>query len=43
LVAISNSADYLSGQMREIDDALNRAAGSLGAEIVDSWVEMIGE
>jgi uncharacterized protein len=43
LVAISNSADYLAGQMREIDDALNRAAASLGAEIIDSWVEMIGE
>jgi uncharacterized protein len=43
LVAISNSADYLAGQMREIDDALNRLANSLGAEIVDSWVEMIGE
>lgn len=43
LVAISNSADYLGGQMREIDDALNRLASSLGAEIVDSWVEMVGE
>jgi len=43
LVAISNSADYLAGQMREIDDALNRLAASLGAEILDSWVEMIGE
>ena len=43
LVAISNSADYLAGQMREVDDALNRLAASLGAEIVDSWVEMIGE
>jgi uncharacterized protein len=43
VVAISNSADYLGGQMREIDDALNRLAVSLGAEIVDSWVEMIGE
>ena len=43
LAAISNSADYLGGQMREIDDALNRLAASLGAEIVDSWVEMIGE
>ena len=41
--AISNSAEYLAGQMREIDDALNRLAASLGAEIVDSWVEMIGE
>ncbi len=43
LAAISNSADYLAGQMREIDDALNRLAASLGAEIVDSWVEMLGE
>jgi uncharacterized protein len=43
LVAISNSADYLAGQMREIDDALNRLATTLGAEIVDSWVETIGE
>jgi len=43
LVAISNSTDYLAGQMREIDDALNRLAASLGAEILDSWVEMIGE
>lgn len=43
LVAISNSADYLAGQMREIDDALNRLAASLGAEIVDSWVEMVVE
>lgn len=43
MVAISNSAEYLAGQMREIDDALNRLAGSLGAEVVDSWVEMIDE
>jgi hypothetical protein len=43
IAAISNSADYLGGQMREIDDALNRLAASLGAEIVDSWVEILGE
>lgn len=43
VAAISNSADYLAGQMRELDDALNRLAVSLGAEIVDSWVETIGE
>ncbi|HWG18224.1 MAG TPA: DUF503 domain-containing protein [Acidobacteriaceae bacterium] len=43
LVAISNSAEYLAGQMREIDDALYRLAASLGAEVVDSWVEMVGE
>jgi uncharacterized protein YlxP (DUF503 family) len=43
VAAISNSADYLGGQMREIDDALNRVANTLGAEIVDSWVEILGE
>ena len=43
LAAISNSTEYLAGQMREIDDALNRLAATLGAEIVDSWVEMLGE
>lgn len=43
VVAISKSADYLAGQMREIDDALSRLAAPLGAEIADSWVEMLGE
>jgi uncharacterized protein YlxP (DUF503 family) len=43
VVAISGSADYLSGQMREVDDALNRLANTLGAEIVDSYVEMLAE
>ena len=43
LVAISGSSAYLSGQMREIDDALNRLCNTLGAEIADSWVEILGE
>jgi len=43
LAAISGSTAYLTGQMREIDDALHRLANGLGAEIVDSWVEMLGE
>ena len=43
VAAISGSADYLSGQMREVDDALNRLANTLGAEIVDSYVEMLAE
>jgi uncharacterized protein YlxP (DUF503 family) len=43
VVAISGSADYLTGQMREVDDALNRLANTLGAEIVDSYVEMLAE
>ncbi len=39
VVAISGSAEYLAGQMREVDDALHRLCNGLGAEIVDSWVE----
>jgi uncharacterized protein len=41
LVAISSSSDYLAGQMRELDDAPHRLTNGLGAEIVDSYVEMI--
>jgi hypothetical protein len=29
--------------MREVDDALHRLCNGLGAEIVDSWVEMLAE
>jgi hypothetical protein len=29
--------------MREVDEALNRLCSGLGAEIVDSWVEMLAE
>ena len=43
VVAISGSTDYLAGQMREVDDALNRQANTLGAEVVDSWVEMLAD
>ncbi len=43
VAAISGSSDYLAGQMREVDDALNRLANTLGAEIVDSYVEILTE
>jgi hypothetical protein len=43
LVAISSSSAYLTGPMRELDDALNRLCNTLGAEIADSWVEILGE
>jgi hypothetical protein len=43
VVAISGSQPYLTGQMREVDDALHRLCNGLGAEIVDSWVEMLAE
>lgn len=41
--AISSSSAYLSGQMRELDDALHRLVNTLGAEIVDAWVEIVDE
>jgi hypothetical protein len=43
VVAISGSAAYLAGQMREVDDALNRLCNTLGAEVADSYVEMLAE
>lgn len=41
IVAISASAAYLTGQMKEVDDALHRLVNALGAEIADSWVELL--
>jgi uncharacterized protein YlxP (DUF503 family) len=38
---ISNSSSYLSGQLREIDKAANRIANGLGAQVVDSWAEIL--
>jgi uncharacterized protein YlxP (DUF503 family) len=43
LAAISGSSAYLAGQMRELDDAVHRLANTLGAEILDSWVEVLAE
>ena len=43
IVAISSSAAYLSGQMREVDDALHRLANTLSAEILDSFVDLLDE
>ena len=43
IVAISSSSAYLTGQMKELDDAIHRLANQLGAEIVDSWVEILSE
>lgn len=37
IAAISGSRDYLSGLMRNVEDAAVRMAASLGAEIAVSW------
>ena len=41
MVAISGSSAYLAGQMQELDDALHRLTNTLGAEILDSYVELM--
>jgi len=41
IVAISSSPSYLAGQMQEVDQAIHRLAGSLSAEVLDSYVEQI--
>jgi len=41
VAAISGSAAYLEGQLRELDDAVLRLASSLGAEVLDSFVEIL--
>jgi uncharacterized protein YlxP (DUF503 family) len=39
--AISASAAYLTGQMQEVESAVQRLAPALGAEIVDAWMEIV--
>src|SRR5215469_17656632 len=40
VVSISNSRDYLSGLMQQVERAAMRIANNNGAEIVDSFVEI---
>ena len=41
VAAISASRDYLSGLMRQVEDAVNRIANDLGANAVDIWWEFL--
>jgi len=43
IVAISSSRDYLSGQMRQVEQAANRIVNDLGAQISDAWWQFIEE
>ncbi len=43
IAAISNSRSYLTGQLQQIDQAAHRIALSLGAEVIDSWAEVLPE
>jgi uncharacterized protein YlxP (DUF503 family) len=41
IVAISASRDYLTGQMKQVGDAVTRICNDLGAEITDAWWEFL--
>ena len=41
IAVISNSSSYLTGQLHEIDQAAHRIANGLGAQITDSWAEVL--
>ena len=43
IVTISSSTAYLTGQNHEIDRAAQRIATTYGAEIIDSYVELLSE
>jgi uncharacterized protein len=40
VAAISDSRDYLRGQMEQVEKAAQRIVTDLSAEIVDVWVEL---
>jgi uncharacterized protein YlxP (DUF503 family) len=39
IVAISNSASYLAGQLQEVEAAARRLAVGLGCDLLDSYIE----
>ena len=41
IVAISASRDYLTGQMKQVENAVTRICNDLGAEISDAWWEFL--
>ena len=43
VTAISSSRDYLSGLMRQVENAAVRIANDLGAQVADSWCTFLEE
>src|ERR1700761_4028709 len=41
IAAISNSTDYLTGQLREVEEAAHRISAGLSALVADSFVEIV--
>ena len=43
ITAISRSRDYLSGLMKQVEDAAVRITNDLGAQVADSWCTFLEE
>src|SRR5271166_3566246 len=43
ITAISRSRDYLSGLMRQVENAAVRICNDLGAQVTDSWCTFLEE
>ena len=43
IAAISSSSSYLQGQLQKADEAARRIASAHGAEVIDSWAEILPE
>jgi len=43
IAAISSSTSYLTGQIQQIDNAVHRLANILGAEVTDSYADIVPE
>jgi uncharacterized protein len=43
IAAISGSRDYLSGLMKQVEDAAVRITNDLGAQVFDAWWEFLEE
>jgi uncharacterized protein YlxP (DUF503 family) len=41
IAVISSSSSYLTGQLHVIDQAAHRIVNGLGAQITDSWAEVL--
>jgi uncharacterized protein YlxP (DUF503 family) len=41
VAVISNSNSYLTGQLQQIDQAAHRIVTGLGAQVTDSWAEIL--
>jgi hypothetical protein len=43
ITAISRSRDYLTGLMKQVEDAAVRITNDLGAQVADSWCTFLEE